>query len=155
VIGSRRWRRRIRNTLDSIRRPSLFTEQTMPRAPLKKLKILIMRAYEDPTPDDGYRVLVDRIWPRGRSKETLALDQWARELAPSTELRKWFGHAPERWEVFQQRYRGELEEPAQQARMHGLLTDAHGRTITLVYGAKDETFNQAVVLRDVLLQLCN
>ncbi len=127
----------------------------MPSAPLKKLKILIMRAYEDPTPHDGYRVLVDRVWPRGRSKETLALDQWARELAPSTELRKWFGHEPERWEVFQQRYRGELDEPELQERMHSLLADAHGRTITLVYGAKDEELNQAVVLREVLLQLRN
>jgi uncharacterized protein YeaO (DUF488 family) len=119
----------------------------------KELNILIRRAYDDVTPHDGYRVLVDRVWPRGRSKETLALDQWARDIAPSAELRKWFGHEPERWETFQQRYRSELAEPAQQERMRSLVADAHGRTITLVYGAKDEEHNQAIVLRDVLMKL--
>lgn len=81
----------------------------MPHANRKSLRILIQRAYEDPGPADGYRVLVDRVWPRGRSREALKLDQWARELAPSAALREWFGHDPKRWDVFQQRYRDELD----------------------------------------------
>lgn len=122
----------------------------MPHTNRTNSKIMIKRAYEDPSPDDGYRVLVDRVWPRGRSKATLALDQWARDLAPSAELRKWFGHAPKRWEVFQQRYRTELDAEEAQEQIRRLLTDSNGRIITLVYGAKDEEHNQAIVLRDVL-----
>lgn len=119
----------------------------------KKLNIVIRRAYDDPKPGDGYRVLVDRLWPRGRSKETLKLDQWARELAPSAELRKWFGHDPQRWASFQDRYRIELDNQDMLARLQALVSDAGGRRITLVYGAKDPDHNQAVVLRDVLLHL--
>jgi uncharacterized protein YeaO (DUF488 family) len=116
-------------------------------------KIVIRRAYDDPEPGDGYRVLVDRIWPRGRSKETLKLDQWARELAPSAELREWFGHDPQRWTTFQQRYRIELEGEDMQARMRTLVSDSGGQQITLVYGAKDPDHNQAVVLCEVLSRL--
>jgi uncharacterized protein YeaO (DUF488 family) len=122
----------------------------MPRADRKKLQIFIKRAYENPTLEDGYRVLVDRVWPRGRSKAALALDQWASDLAPSTTLRKWFGHDPKRWEAFEQRYRRELASEEQQERMRRLLSDSAGRPISLIYGAKDENHNQAVVLRDVL-----
>lgn len=122
----------------------------MSHAKRTKSTILIKRAYEDPSPDDGYRVLVDRVWPRGRSKQTLALDQWARDLAPSAQLRKWFGHVPKRWEVFQRRYRAELDAEEAQEQIRRLLTDANGRLITLIYGAKDEEHNQAIVLRDVL-----
>jgi uncharacterized protein YeaO (DUF488 family) len=122
----------------------------MPRADRKKLQIFIKRAYENPTPEDGYRVLVDRVWPRGRSKASLALDQWASDLAPSTTLRKWFGHDPKRWEAFEQRYRRELASAEQQERMRRLLSDAAGRAISLIYGAKDEHHNQAVVLQEVL-----
>lgn len=122
----------------------------MPHAKRRKSKIFIKRAYEDVTAEDGYRVLVDRIWPRGCSKETLELDQWARDLAPSTVLRKWFGHDPKRWEVFQQRYRNELDTEEMQELLRHLLAEAAGRSITLVYGAKDEEHNQAIVLRDVL-----
>lgn len=125
----------------------------MPQANRKKLQIFIKRAYEDAIPEDGYRVLVDRIWPRGRSKETLELDQWARDLAPSADLRKWFGHDPKRWEAFQQRYRSELEAEEKQEQMRRLLAEADGRSITLIYGAKDEEHNQAIVLRDVLSRL--
>ena len=114
------------------------------------MKISIKRAYEDATPGDGYRVLVDRVWPRGRGRASLALAEWAKELAPSTKLRQWFGHDPKRWETFQDRYRKELVLPVQRARMR-LLLDAAGKgPLTLVYGAKDEERNQAVVLRDVL-----
>jgi uncharacterized protein YeaO (DUF488 family) len=114
------------------------------------MNISIKRAYEDAAPADGYRVLVDRVWPRGRSRASLALAEWAKDLAPSTKLRQWFGHDPKRWETFQDRYRSELASPAQRARMR-LLLDAAGKgPLTLVYSAKDEERNQAVVLRDVL-----
>ncbi|CAG4892346.1 DUF488 domain-containing protein [Paraburkholderia gardini] len=125
----------------------------MPRTNRKKSKILVKRAYEDARPEDGYRVLVDRIWPRGLSKATLELDQWERDLAPGTELRKWFGHDPKRWDAFQQRYRSELESEEMQERMRHLLAEADGQTITLVYGAKDEEHNQAIVLQSVLSSL--
>jgi uncharacterized protein YeaO (DUF488 family) len=117
------------------------------------MKIFIKRAYEDATAADGYRALVDRVWPRGRSKETLALDEWAKELGPSTKLRQWFGHDPRRWESFEQRYRKELASPAQRERMRLLLDAVGKRPLTLVYGAKDEVHNQAVVLRDLLSQM--
>ena len=119
----------------------------------KKLQINLKRAYEDKSKQDGYRVLVDRVWPRGRSKETLALDQWARELAPSDKLRKWFDHDVQRWEEFRQRYGDELKDEEKQEQMRQLLADANGQILTLVYGAKDTEHNQAVVLRDVLLRL--
>jgi uncharacterized protein YeaO (DUF488 family) len=110
------------------------------------LKIFVKRAYEDATPVDGYRVFVDRLWPRGRSNEILEVSQWARDIAPGAALRKWFGHKPERWEAFQQRYRHELdaEEPQQRMRrMRCLLADANRLPIPLVYGAKDEEHNRA------------
>lgn len=125
----------------------------MPHAKRTSLKIFVKRAYEDATPEDGYRVLVDRVWPRGRSKEILTLSQWARDVAPSAALRKWFGHKPTRWEAFQQRYRLELDAEEQQQRMRSLLAEAKEQPITLVYGAKDEEHNQAIVLRDVLSHL--
>lgn len=114
------------------------------------MKISIKRAYEDPASDDGYRVLVDRVWPRGRSREDLAIAEWAKELAPSTELRRWFGHDPQRWQVFRQRYRDELASPALRERMRQVLDAAGPGPLTLVYGAKDEQHNQAVVLREVM-----
>jgi uncharacterized protein YeaO (DUF488 family) len=117
------------------------------------MKIIIKRAYEDAAPDDGYRVLVDRVWPRGRSRASLALAQWAKDLAPSAKLRQWFEHDPRRWEAFQERYRQELASPEQRARMQ-LLLDAAGKgPLTLVYGARDQAHNQAVVLRDRMLAL--
>lgn len=117
------------------------------------MRITIKRAYDEPAPEDGYRVLVDRVWPRGRSKQALALDEWAKELAPSTKLRQWFGHDPERWRVFQQRYREELATPEQRQLLHALLKNAGKHGLTLVYGAKDEEHNQAVVLRNVLMKM--
>jgi uncharacterized protein YeaO (DUF488 family) len=113
-------------------------------------RIAIKRAYDGADDADGYRVLVDRVWPRGCTKESLKLDAWARELAPSTKLRTWFGHDPKRWTEFRKRYEGELRAPEQRARLSALLEQAGRRRITLVYGAKDEEHNQAVVLRDVL-----
>jgi uncharacterized protein YeaO (DUF488 family) len=125
----------------------------MPSARRTKRSIVLKRAYEPAAPDDGCRVLVDRIWPRGCSKETLRLERWERELAPSAQLRKWFGHDPARWELFQQRYRSELDDAAQQARLHALMALAGEGRLTLVYGAKDEAHNHALVLQQVLAQV--
>lgn len=115
--------------------------------------VSIQRAYDEPTASDGYRVLVDRVWPRGRSKEQLALDEWARDLAPSAELRKWFAHDPRRWDEFRERYLDELRAPEAVERLRALARAAGDAPMTLVYGAKDERHNQAVVLRERLAAL--
>lgn len=109
-------------------------------------QVQIKRAYEEAEPSDGYRAFVDRLWPRGLSKESFKFDAWYKELAPSTELRTWFGHKVEHWEKFKDSYRAELHVPEQQARMRELLAAAGKQTITLLYGAKDTEHNQAVVL---------
>lgn len=114
------------------------------------MSILVQRVY-DPTPvRAGKRILVDRVWPRGIKKEALHLDLWQRDLAPSTALRKWFGHDPKRWEEFQRRYRAELRQPEQQTRLHELITLARRGPVTLLYSARDEEHNQALALRRVL-----
>lgn len=112
-------------------------------------RIAICRAYDGEGLDraKGARVLVDRVWPRGVTKEALKLDLWARDAAPSARLRKWFGHDPAKWEEFRRRYRAELDDGADTAELRALLKDG---PIVLVYGAKDEAHNQAVVLRDWL-----
>lgn len=115
--------------------------------------IALQRAYDAPGARDGYRVLVDRYWPRGRSKESLALDEWARELAPSAQLIHWYDHRPALWDAFRERYLAELGVAAQQERARALLRAAKRRRITLVYGARSETGNQAIVLREALLAL--
>lgn len=108
----------------------------------------LKRAYEPPAAADGTRILVDRVWPRGVRKEDLQADVWLRDAAPSTALRKWFGHDPERWPEFQRRYHAELRErPQVLEELRDAL--AQGR-VTLVYGARDEQHNQAVALRDFL-----
>lgn len=117
------------------------------------ITVSIRRAYDEPSESDGYRVLVDRVWPRGQRKDALALDEWAKELAPSTALRKWFAHDPMRWEAFRERYRDELGTPEARERLHALVEAAGKRPITLVYSARDEQHNQAVVLREVLARL--
>ena len=109
------------------------------------MDIRIRRAYDPPGRADGYRVLVDRVWPRGVSKDGLHLDEWRKEVAPSTRLRKWFGHDPERWQEFQKRYFAELEEHEDAIR--DLVKRARDGRITLVYGARDPDHNQAVALR--------
>jgi uncharacterized protein YeaO (DUF488 family) len=113
--------------------------------------IQLKRIYDDPTPDDGDRVLVDRLWPRGISKEDARLDEWCKELAPSDELRNWFDHDPDKWQEFQSRYREELDR--QRNRCHKLLDSCDKDTLTLLYAAKDEQHNNAVVLRDFLESL--
>ena len=111
--------------------------------------VLIKRAYVPAAPQDGTRVLIDRLWPRGIKKEALAIDQWNKELAPSTELRQWFGHDSARWGEFAQRYGAELQQHGEQ--VDALRTMARKGTLTLVYGAHDEEHNGAVVLRSLLL----
>lgn len=108
----------------------------------------IKRAYEKPTPSDGVRVLVDRIWPRGVSKAEAKIDQWRKEIAPTTGLRKWFGHDPARWAEFKHRYFAELK--AQGEALDELRTLAHGKTVTLVFGAKDTEHSQASALKEYL-----
>ena len=109
----------------------------------------LKRAYEPAEKSDGTRILVDRLWPRGVTKAEAGLDEWVKEVAPSAELRKWFGHDPDRWDEFRRRYRVELERQAE------LLKDLRRRAcdgpVTLVYSARDEIHNDAVVLRDVIL----
>lgn len=113
-------------------------------------RVRLVRAYAEPGPDDGYRVLVDRVWPRGRTREHLRLDAWERDLGPSNALRKWFGHDPARWAEFQARYHAELAAPERSLTLDGLADRArHGR-VTLVYGARDEEHNQARVIADEL-----
>ena len=113
------------------------------------MNILLKRAYEKPSRADGYRVLVDRLWPRGVKKEDLKLDLWAKDLAPSTELRRWFAHDEKRWPEFRKRYRRELANPAVRRRIAVIIADAkRSSAITLVYAAKDTQHNEAVVLRD-------
>ncbi len=107
----------------------------------------IKRAYEPATHADGYRVLVDRLWPRGIAKADLAIDEWARELAPSDALRRWFGHDATRWREFTVRYREELREQAARERLRDLARRAADDTVTLVYAAHDEKQNNAVIVR--------
>jgi uncharacterized protein YeaO (DUF488 family) len=109
------------------------------------VSIAVKRVYEPVAKSDGYRVLVDRVWPRGLKKEDVALDVWAKELAPSTVLRKWFGHDPARWEAFRHRYASELDK--QKSFWQPLITRAERHRVTLLFGAKDEEHNQAVALK--------
>lgn len=119
----------------------------------RRRTIALQRAYEEPGARDGYRVLVDRFWPRGRRKDALALGEWARELAPGAALIHWYDHRPQRWQAFRERYLAELDAPEQRERMRALLEAAGRRRITLVYGARSEAGNQAIVLREALLAL--
>ena len=112
--------------------------------------ISIKRIYDDATDKDGYRVLVDRLWPRGISKEEAKLDEWLQDIAPSTELRKWFDHQEERFSEFSKRYKAELD--LKKTEIEKLKAVAEKRPITLLYSAKNEEFNQAIVLRDYLTE---
>jgi uncharacterized protein YeaO (DUF488 family) len=108
----------------------------------------IKRVYEEPDPADGFRILVDRLWPRGLTKARAKVDLWLRDIAPSTELRKWFDHDPLKWEEFQRRYHEELQRNSESVEM--LLYEARKRPITLLYAAKDELRNEAVILQRLL-----
>jgi uncharacterized protein YeaO (DUF488 family) len=112
------------------------------------MPIQITRVYEPASPEDGYRVLIDRLWPRGVSRQSAKLDEWIKELAPSTELRRWFGHDPGRFEEFRRRYIGELRD--ERPRLTALRRRARDGTLTLVYSAHDTEHNDAVVLAEIL-----
>jgi uncharacterized protein YeaO (DUF488 family) len=112
------------------------------------MDVRLKRAYEPAEASDGYRVLIDRLWPRGVSREQAHLGEWARELAPSSELRRWFGHDPARFEEFRDRYSAELA--AHDDKLRELRRRARSETLTLVYGARDTEHNDAVVLAEIL-----
>ncbi|HEX6993958.1 MAG TPA: DUF488 domain-containing protein [Gammaproteobacteria bacterium] len=114
----------------------------------RKSRIRLKRVYDEPAKADGTRVLVDRIWPRGVRKDEAAIDEWLKEIAPSTELRKWFGHAPERWEEFRKRYEAELAENEQA--VERLLDLCRRGDVTLVYAARDDEHNNARVIKELL-----
>lgn len=111
----------------------------------RKPKIELARAYDPPAPDRSFRVLVDRLWPRGVKKEELPIDAWAKELAPTTELRRWFNHDSQRWDEFRKRYFKELQD--NEGKVSELLETAGRRPILLLYGARDQQHNQAVALK--------
>lgn len=112
------------------------------------MTIKIKRVYEQPDQDDGVRILVDRLWPRGLTKEKAAVDLWLKEIAPSTELRKWFGHDPAKWSSFRGRYETELRHNDDLIKL--LKQKAGEGTVTLVYGARDQKHNEALVLKQFL-----
>jgi uncharacterized protein YeaO (DUF488 family) len=110
------------------------------------MNIKIKRVYEQPDKDDGRRILVDRLWPRGLTKEKASVDLWLKDIAPSTELRKWYGHDPNKWEEFKERYLSELKGNSEQIWL--LKQEMEKGVVTLVYGAKDEEHNEAVVIQE-------
>jgi uncharacterized protein YeaO (DUF488 family) len=112
--------------------------------------VKIKRVYETPSPADGQRILVDRLWPRGVNKTAAGLSAWLKDLAPSDELRRWFSHDPGRWPEFHRRYLQELEDPAKAPLLKDLLDRARQGTVTLVFAAKDEERNNAVVMKAFL-----
>jgi uncharacterized protein YeaO (DUF488 family) len=117
---------------------------------IEPANVHLKRAYEPPSPADGVRVLVDRLWPRGVSKSKAAIERWMKEIAPSTELRRWFGHDPKRWKEFLRRYRAELKYHAEA--LSELRAIARKGPLTLIYAARDKNHNEAVVLREILLR---
>lgn len=110
--------------------------------------VKLKRIYDPPAPEDGRRVLIDRLWPRGLSKDEAGIDEWMKEIAPSDELRKWFGHDPARWEEFRRRYREELKTHGEL--LERLRSEARKGTVTLLFAAKDAERNNAVVLKEIL-----
>ncbi len=119
------------------------------KASVPAANVRLKRAYEKPARDDGMRILIDRLWPRGVRKADAELDQWAKEIAPSTALRKWFGHDPARWPEFRRRYAEEIRRhPDELGELRSL---ARKGPVTLVYSAHDELHNDGVVLRELLL----
>jgi uncharacterized protein YeaO (DUF488 family) len=119
------------------------------RTKLHPMSIALKRVYDDKSPDDGFRVLIDRLWPRGLDKASAGIDLWVKDAAPSTELRRWFGHDPEKWQEFQRRYRDELGHNDTALATLRDLAKGH-KKLTLLYAAKDTAHNNAVVLKDVL-----
>lgn len=116
------------------------------------MPVNLKRIYDEADQTDGVRVLVDRVWPRGMSKEDAQLNHWLKEIGPSNDLRKWFGHDPDKYEEFKQKYKQELEEGDQQEALQKLkdLTKEHDKNLTLLFSAKDKEHNQARVLKEIL-----
>lgn len=114
----------------------------------KRRVVKLKRAYDPPDPDDGYRILVDRLWPRGVAKASARIDLWLQEIAPSAALRKWFDHDPSRWPDFRTRYFQELDKNHET--LEKLVDPLHRGPVTLVYGAKDQEHNNAVALQEYL-----
>ena len=115
------------------------------------MRICIKRVYEAASPDDGERILVDRLWPRGLSKEKAAIDIWEKDVAPSAALRKWFGHDPDKFDDFRNKYRKELEDNQAIKRLEDMIHYlGKDKKVTLLFGAKDENHNQAAVLKEYL-----
>ncbi len=112
------------------------------------MNIKLKRAYDEPSADDGYRILVDRIWPRGISKKNAKIDKWLKDIAPSAKLRKWFKHDPDKWDGFKRRYFAELKENS--SAVDEVLQIAKKQTVTFVYAAKDKEHNNAVVLKEYI-----
>ena len=115
-----------------------------------KPEVRTRRVYDDPSPEDGRRVLVDRLWPRGLAKARAGIDEWAKEVAPSTELRRWYGHDPARFEEFRRRYQAELADPQRQAAVRHLRELARSGPLTLVTATRDIDHSQAAVLAEHL-----
>jgi uncharacterized protein YeaO (DUF488 family) len=115
------------------------------------MTVTIKRVYEPADENDGYRVLVDRLWPRGISKDKARIDLWAKDIAPSDDLRRWFSHDPSRWDEFRQRYIAELSRGEKEGILADLAARSEEGTLTLIYSARDTSHNNAVVLRDVIL----
>ena len=111
------------------------------------MKLKIKRVYDKPAEEDGTRILVDRLWPRGLTKQKAKVDVWLKDIAPSTELRKWFAHDPEKWKEFIKKYKNELHENKEQAAI--LKEYLRQGTVTLVYGARDELHNEALVIKEL------
>lgn len=120
-----------------------------------KIKVDLRRAYETAGANEGYRVLVDRIWPRGVSKDELHYDAWCKDLAPSPELRKWFAHKVENWDKFRKDYQTELHGKDQKERIRQLVEDAGKSHITLLYGARDTEHNHALILADEISRVAS
>ena len=118
--------------------------------PTPQIDVAVKRIYDEPAAADGMRLLVDRIWPRGVSKERAALDGWLRELAPSPALRKWYGHDPARWTEFRKHYRAELR--SRRPAMESLRRLATGRRVTLLYATRDSSRSNAAVLKELVAE---
>ncbi len=112
------------------------------------IMIKIKRVYDEPSRDDGKRILIDRLWPRGLKKEDARIDEWIKEIAPSNELRKWFNHDPDKWREFKRRFFAELRRT--QVVVDGIISASRKGTVTLLFGAKEERFNNAVALQEYI-----
>ncbi|HWC24277.1 MAG TPA: DUF488 family protein [Flexivirga sp.] len=117
---------------------------------MSKHEVQVRRVYDAPAPSDGTRVLVDRLWPRGLSKDKAELDDWCKQVSPSTELRKWYAHDPDKFEEFAERYRAELDDPERAEALDGLREHAATGTLTLLTAAKRDDISEATVLAEIL-----